>query len=928
MSLILVSEPISTLNALMRSQASVEFDLSGTILGANDRFLTLMGYKLAEVVGKHHSIFVTPDAVCAPEYTEFWRKLRTGSFQSAEFKRVTKSGSYVYLQASYNPVLDEHGRPCRILKIAQDVTERKLRDANYEGQLQAIAHSQAMVEFNIDGYVLHANERFLSAMGYDISEVVGRHHSMFVDKIESAGEEYREFWQALRSGRYQAADFRRVHKLGHDVWIQATYNPVMDLSGRPIKVVKLASYITSDVPHGDAFQVLARISDAVVVLDRQWRYTYMNTQAVRIFGHEGVSLVGKNIWDVQPSLTGSPLYAACHRALKEHIQVEVEDYYPLYARWIECRICPVRSGLTILFSDVSQRRAATQMLRLREKALHSSSDGIVITDALSSDMPVIYVNRAFTKLTGYDANEVVGKNCRFMQGDRHEESARTLIRAAIATRTPGVAVLRNFRKDGSMFFNELRIAPVHDDSGVVTHFIGSQTDVSDRIRYEQELEHQANHDTLTDLPNRKRLEKLLEKCIENAKIGSYAIGVAFLDIDNFKDINDTLGHSAGDTLLREIAQRLRVSVRPGDIVARLGGDEFVIVCPGLKKLDDINAIASTIYASLRTPVSVADCPVTVDVSIGLSGYPEHASSVSDLLKCADMAMYSAKSSGQGALCIYEPSMGVVVAERTQIERDLRNAIANEELVLHYQPKFGAKSGKVCGMEALLRWNHPTLGLIGPASFIEIAECTKLIVPIGEWVLRKACVQNRAWMDSGFSSIPMSINVSVRQLNQLDFYETVERALLESNLPGCLLDLEITETVAMNRPDLIIPMLKRIKELGVKFSIDDFGTGYSSLSYIKNLPIDCLKIDRSFVRDMLVDSGSAAICRTIISMAHHLNLHVIAEGVETQEQADYLRLHECDELQGFLLCMPENVRSIGDRLAGRRPMHDNFWLSKG
>lgn len=922
-----VPEQVSKLDALMRSQASVEFDLSGIVIAANDRFLALMGYELAEIVGKHHRIFVTDDVVCTPEYKEFWHQLCMGSFQTAEFRRVTKSGSFVYLQATYNPVLDDDGKPCRILKIAQDVTERKLRDADHESQLAAIAHSQAVVEFNIDGYVLNANEKFLSAMGYGLAEIVGRHHSMFVDHLEGASEGYRDFWVALRDGRYQNGNFRRIHKLGHDVWIQATYNPVLDLLGRPSKVIKIASHITSDLPHGDAIQVLARISDALVVLDRQWRCTYINSQALEILGCEGTSLVGKSIWATNPSLAESPLYAACHRALNDHIRVEIEEYYPQYQRWIECRIYPERSGLTILFSDVSQRRAAAQMKQIRDKALDSTSDGIVIADALSSDLPVIYVNEAFTRLTGYGADEIIGRNCRFLQGERPDEPARTLIRAALATRTPGGAILRNFRKDGSMFFNELRVTPGRDELGIVTHFIGSQTDVSDRIRYQQELDHQRNYDSLTDLPNRNFLEKLLEKLLENAKNRSEVIGVAFLDIDNFKDVNDTLGHSAGDALLRETARRLRSSVRSGDIVARLGGDEFAIVCPGMTTLDDMDLIASTIYASIRKPVCIADYPVLIDVSIGVSGYPKNGKSVGDLLKCADMAMYSAKSSGRGVLSKYKPFMGAVVTERTQIERDLRDAIYNEELVLHYQPKFDATSGNVCGMEALLRWNHPTLGLIGPAAFIEIAERSKLIVSIGEWVLREACLQNRAWLDSGLSSFPMSVNVSVRQLNQLDFYETVERALISSNLPGGLLDLEITESFAMNSPNLIIPMLERIRELGVRFSIDDFGTGYSSLSYIKDLPIDCLKIDRSFVRDILVDPGSAAICRTIIDMAHHLNLRVVAEGVETQAQVDFLCAQNCDELQGFLLCMPENVRVIGDRLAGRQPMKKTFFINR-
>jgi diguanylate cyclase (GGDEF)-like protein/PAS domain S-box-containing protein len=669
-------------------------------------------------------------------------------------------------------------------------------------------------------------------------------------------------------------------------------------------------------PGAQPIDLLEIMSDAFITLDQQWHYTALNENACRIIGRERDAIIGRKIWEVVPELVELPFYEACQRAMRDQVFVSVQGYYPHYGTWVEDRIYPARDGLTILFTDIAQRKQAEQVLLLREKALHASSDGIVIVDALAHGMPVIYMNAAYGRLTGYAPHEVLGRNCRFLESEpRHQEGLAT-IRAALREQTEGQAILSSIRKDGTSFWNELKITPVRDHTGTLTHFIASQTDVSERIRHRDELARQANYDSLTGLPNRNLLEQHLEQMIRQAKRSGRLVGVACVDLDHFKSVNNTIGREVGDLLLKAAAARFRENVRACDLVARLGGDEFVVVCPDIHALSDMEEVISRIYACLRSPLTIDEHDIVVDASVGISGYPADGTSVNDLLKCADMAMYSAKAAGRGNLKFYKAEIGTRVAQRRGIEQELRRALAQEEFVLHYQPKIDARRNVICGMEALIRWNHPKQGLVAPAHFIEIAEASKLIIPIGEWVLHEACRQNQAWVAAGLSDFPISVNVSARQFKQIDFSETVAHSLKASGMAAALLDLEITESLAMEGPELFIAMLERIKGLGVSISIDDFGTGYSSLNYIKRFPIDGLKIDRSFVRDIPDDADDAAICRTIISMAHNLNLRVVAEGVETLAQMQYLQQHACDELQGYLLCRPEPAEAIQQRLALR------------
>lgn len=572
---------------------------------------------------------------------------------------------------------------------------------------------------------------------------------------------------------------------------------------------------------------------------------------------------------------------------------------------------------TGILQDITERKIAEQALVLYKRALESANSGIMICDALADDMPIISVNQAFEKITGYASHEAIGRNGRFLRQGRNDQPGYQDIRDAVAQNKEGQAVLLNYRKDGTPFWNDLKIAPVRAPDGTVTHFIGSVTDVSDAIRYEKKLAFQANHDTLTGLPNRNLLEDRLEQVLSFAKRRGRQVGVVFVDLDNFKGINDTLGHSVGDRLLKAVAQRFVASLREGDTVCRLGGDEFVVVCADLGGPDDMDDIISRVFRNLRQPLLIDDQDIRVDASMGIALFPNDAQTVGDLLKCADMAMYRAKASGRGNSQYYVEEMGARASHKRRIEQEMRRALERGEFELYYQPKIGARNGAICGVEALIRWNHPERGIVPPLEFIQFAEECNLIIPIGEWVMREACRQNQEWHAAGLSSFPVSVNTSPAQFRQKDFSGTVMRILEQTGLPPHMLELEITESLAMESPDLLIATLESFKAIGIRISIDDFGTGYSSLSYLTRFPIDVVKIDRSFVRDITLDADDAAICRTIITLAQNLKLIVVAEGVETEAQASYLRRHQCDELQGFLLCRPEPGASISARLRNRQ-----------
>jgi len=575
-----------------------------------------------------------------------------------------------------------------------------------------------------------------------------------------------------------------------------------------------------------------------------------------------------------------------------------------------------------LQEEVTIRRLAQAALNLRNRAIESSVNAILILDSSRADYPIEYVNPAFERITGYRAEEVLGRDGGFLLGPETEQPGVHEIRKALRERSDGRAVLRNFRKDGSPFWNEFYIAPVRNDQGVVTHFVGVMNDVTEAKTYEEQLAHQANYDSLTGLANRNLLQDRLQQSIAAARRAGSSVAAIFLDLDHFKVVNDSLGHNVGDELLRAVASRLRACVRESDTVARLGGDEFVVLFAGKGEVPaieaDVTALAMKLLARISQPVVLGERPLLPTCSMGISVYPQDGEDGGTLLKHADAAMYRAKELGRNRFQFFTADVHERIRRRMELEMGLRQALERGEFELHYQPQVGLRDGAIAGVEALVRWRHPEHGLIGPSQFVGFAEETGLIVPIGEWVLRRACEQNRAWQAEGLPTVPVAVNMSARQCETADLDAVVARTLRETGLAPEMLELEITESISMANPDQSVPLMRRLKDTGVSLSIDDFGTGFSNLSYLKRFPVDRLKIDLSFIREITTDPGSLAISEAIITMSHRLNLEVVAEGVETAGQLKLLRERRCDMVQGYNFSPPVTAEAFAGLLReGRR-----------
>jgi diguanylate cyclase (GGDEF)-like protein/PAS domain S-box-containing protein len=580
--------------------------------------------------------------------------------------------------------------------------------------------------------------------------------------------------------------------------------------------------------------------------------------------------------------------------------------------------------------EVAVRRQKEVELNLRNRAIESSVNAILIIDAATRRIQ--YANPAFESITGYVEADATGREMQFLLGEERNQPGMHEIVLAMREKREAHAVLRCYRQDGTPFWNECFVAPVRaEDDDIVTHYVAVMNDVTESKRDEEQLAHQANYDALTDLANRNLLQDRLAQAIKAARRDGSSIAVVFLDLDNFKLVNDSVGHDMGDELLQEMARRLKASVRDTDTVARLGGDEFVILmqnrkaAPGVVE-GDITTLMDKLLGAIAEPVNVGPRRVRPTGSIGVSVYPQDGADATTLLSNADAAMYRAKELGRNRFQFFTADVHERLRTRMELESSLRHAIEREEFELHYQPQVALSTGRIIGMEALIRWRHPERGLIGPAHFIGFAEETGLIVPIGHWALREACRQNKAWQDAGLPKMPVAVNMSVKQCEQPDVVEVVQKTLRDSGLEPQYLELEITESISMADPERSVPLMQRLKALGVIIAIDDFGTGFSSLSYLRRFPVDRLKIDLSFVREIATDSSSLAISEAIITLSHSLALEVIAEGVETEEQLTLLGSRDCDYMQGYFFSPPVPAAQLGDMLE-RNHHIDSLVLSR-
>ena len=555
---------------------------------------------------------------------------------------------------------------------------------------------------------------------------------------------------------------------------------------------------------------------------------------------------------------------------------------------------------------VEAQKQTEATLRQSATVFENASEGVVITDV---GINIIAVNKAFTNITGYTEQEVLGKNPKILKSDRHDRQFYKNMWSSLIQHGEWRGEISGRRKNGEVFPKWQTISAVRDQDGMLIHYVSVFSDISHIKETEKQLHHQAHHDSLTGLPNRLLLNARLEHTIQMAQREATNVAVLFLDLDHFKKVNDSLGHAAGDHLLKLVAKRLLLSVREGDTVARLGGDELAIVLGSLNHSRDAAMTAREVLDGLSEPFELEEHDIFVSASIGISIYPQDGRDAPALLKNADVAMYIAKSEGRNAYHFYSEDLTIKACESLSLETDLYRALERNELLLHYQPQISLQSGCIVGVEALVRWLHPEIGLIPPSSFIPLAEENGLIEAIGIWVLRNACAQAKAWQEDGLTPFRVAVNLSGRQLRNDNIALEVRNILEETGLDPCYLELELTESSVMKQAEQALKRLNALRELGITTAIDDFGTGYSSLSYLKLFPIDRLKIDRSFVRDIPHDANDVAIVKAIVTLGHSLNLSVVAEGVETQAQRELLTSIGCDEMQGYLYSAPRTASEL-------------------
>ena len=669
-------------------------------------------------------------------------------------------------------------------------------------------------------------------------------------------------------------------------------------------------------------EIIGTMADALFVCNGDGRIQFANPAAESILGYGAGELVGKSIEDVIDDPEGD---TSTMNMRSSNSATKERTFLGKNRERIDMMlsIAPVMqhgesSGAILIGRDIRERKETERQLRgaldaLRDSELRyrllfeQNASGVCVTKL---DGEISDCNAMFASMLGYDRADLVGSKIALLYERPVERTELERMLHEAKTLNSVETELR--RKSGGSLYVLQNLTLAGDRIHMTV------ADISDRKRAEEQIEFHAYHDVLTRLPNRKLFTDRLTQNLTHSRRTGKPLAVMFVDLDHFKSINDTLGHTAGDELLLEMARRLRACVREEDTVARLGGDEFTIILYELRHPEDAATVAEKIIAAVQKPMQIGEMSIEVSTSIGIALYPVDGADPESLLRNADSAMYRAKEAGRNTYQLCTDEMKGRALQRLSLETRLRRAVNEEQLVLHYQPQINLADGKVIGAEALLRWNDPERGLVYPGSFIPVAEESRLILPIGDWVLRTACTQMRAWREQKMQIPRVAVNLSPRQFAQHDVVASVRRALEESGLDAKSLEIEITETTAMANAEATIETLHALRGIGVSISIDDFGTGYSSLNYLKKFPISCVKIDGTFVRDMNRNDGDAAIVTAVIGIARSLRLRVIAEGVETEEQVTFLRRRRCDAAQGYFFGRPVPADALAQSLSEGTP----------
>ena len=800
-----------------------------------------------------------------------------------------------------------------IKRLFEDIGQREERFRTIVTQVPG-----AVFRYRPDGPIEFISDAIEAISGYSAKQFMRSTTHSWANLItpEDRRMQRRECSAAIREGRAYEIEYRIIDSTGVERWVQENGQPQVDAIGA------LVDGIITDISDrkNNEMRIEALLAEQSAILDnvmfvRHRTIVSVNRRCEELFGYAPGEMAGNSTSIVFPTAfdfeaAGARQYPTLGNGeyFSEERHYRRQDGSLFWCMVSGCAIDQHRpnEGSIWVYADITARKEAEEKLRLSATVLQHIADGVMVVDDRGI---IVAVNPAFTQITGYSEEEALGKDRSLTRSGRHDDSFHESLWEQLVTNGYWRGEVWSLRKSGEQYLEWLTMTAVRDQSGMTTHYVGVFSDITKVKESQEKLDHLAHHDPLTALPNRLLFHDRLHHAIQRVTRGNEQLALLFIDLDRFKNVNDTLGHHIGDELLQQVAKALSSKLRDGDTLARLGGDEFIVLLEDVDGQYGASQVAEKLVAMFEQPFMVAGHELFVTCSVGVSLFPADASDLNMLIRNADVAMYQAKARGRNGYRFYAPSMTGEGVERLRLETFLRRSIEKEEIFLNYQPQVEIDTGRLIGVEALVRWNHPELGLVPPIRFIPLAEDTGFINQLGKWVLSEACHQMVRWQEAGLEVPKMAVNLSAKQFDRGSIVSMVADILRETGLEPHRLQLEVTESVIMNTGDALA-FINDLHAIGVSLAIDDFGTGYSSLAYLKQMPVQTLKIDRSFIKDISTDVNDEAIAIAIIQLGKSMNLSVIAEGVETHDQAAFLLRHGCNQAQGYFYSrpvMPEDLQ---------------------
>ena len=954
--------PKHSLRALVQFSplAIVELNPEGKVRLWNPAAERMFGWEESEVLGRAYPVI--PSETRAEYEDDVLHLLEGSTIRGKDVRRQRKDGRRLDVRLWAAPIHNEQNEITGITAILEDITDQKENEQKLRGSQAREKEMEAQLQRNEErmrlafdaakigcwDWNLVTGEMVWSATGsrqMGLPEDSPTSFEMFMNSVHpddrKAIQETVE--SAVRDDKSHAVPYRMLWPDGSLHWRSVTGRVFHDNTGRPVRMVGIGMDLDDNKAADERLLLqaaaLQAAANSIVITDDKGTILWTNRAFSQLTGYAPEEVLGNNPRLLKSGEQDSAFYANLWRTITSgntwHGEVtNRRKDGSLYTE--EMTITPVHSGsgeithYVAIKQDVTSRKIAEDRLRQAEAKYRSIfEDAVIGIFQVTPEGRPVSINRALARMHGYDSPEQlmaevsnVGRQL-FVDPNALQEFGRVLEK----DRAVHSVEFEIYRNDGSKKWISTNVRAVSDADGKVVLHEGTVEDITQRKAAEERVQFLAYYDALTGLPNRTLLRDRALMALPRARRHREKVALLFLGLDRFKTIDDSLGHSVGDLLLKEVALRLKGCTQENDIVARLGGDEFLVLVTGINETADAVVVAERIANSMATEFVIQGHFLSVTCSMGISIFPDHGEEVEALLKNADLAMYKAKENGRNNFQLFTLEMNVQAVERMTLENGLRRALEREELFLVYQPQADLATGTITGCEALIRWRHSELGLVLPDQFIPVAENSGLIMPIGEWVLKTACAQTRQWQDEGLPAVPVAVNVSAVQFHQKGFLSLIKKVLGETGLAPQYLELEVTESVLLSNADIMLSLLQELIEMGVKLTMDDFGTGYSSFTYLKYFRPYKVKIDHSFVRDVMTNPDDAAITSTIIIMAKSLGLKVIAEGVESEEQMSFLRAHSCDEIQGYYLCQPLHTGEFADKLRSLS-LHFDTTLSRG